>query len=179
MTATTVHIPENRKKTPVRVIAEIDENGLVTALSAGETQITARLSSAEEEGAEPITVKGRCLTTGLPREVSLTPSETAGALDPVAEELVQGVLEVLERTPAELKADIASEGILLTGGGALLRGLDRLLAEKTGFPVFRAEDPEEAVVLGLEKSLGNLSKRQAGVLDLASRRTVAGEDWTE
>lgn len=138
-----------------------------------------RLSAAEEDEKEPVSVKGRCLTTGLPREVALTPLETARALDPVAEELARGVLELLERTPAELAGDIASEGLLLTGGGSLLRGLDKLLAEKTGFPVVRAEDPEGAVVLGLEKSLPTLSKRQAGVLDLARRRTVAGEDWTE
>ena len=87
-----------------------------------------------------------------------------------------GVLEVLERTPGELAADIGTEGILLAGGGSLLRGLDKLLAEKTGFPVVRAEDPEGAVVLGLERSLNTLSKRQAGVLDLARRRTVAGEE---
>ena len=135
-----------------------------------------RLSAAEKDGEEPVSVKGRCLTTGLPREVSLTPSETAQALDPVAEELVQGVLELLERTPSELTADLASEGLLLTGGGSLLRGLDRLLSERTGIPVVRAEDLEGAVVLGLEKSLNTLSKRQAGVLDLARRRTVAGEE---
>ena len=132
-----------------------------------------RLSAAEGDGtAEPPSVRGRCLTTGLPRVVSMTPAETATALDPVGEELVRGVLETLERTPAGLAADIASEGILLTGGGSLLRGLDRLLTERTGFPVTRAEDPEAAVVLGLEKALATLSRRQPGVLDLARRRTV-------
>ena len=136
-----------------------------------------RLTAAgPEDGEVPASVRGRCLTTGLPREVSLTPSETARALDPVAEDLVQGVLEVLERTPAGLAAEIGAGGILLTGGGSLLRGLDKLLAERTGFPVVRAEDPEGAVVLGLEKSLPTLSRRQAGVLDLARRRTMGGED---
>ena len=150
---------------------------LVGRKSAEELKHAAgRLSAAEEDGEKTISVRGRCLTTGLPREVGLTTSETACALDPVAEELVQGVLELLERTPSELAADLASEGILLTGGGSLLRGLDRLLAEKTGFPVVRAEDPEGAVVLGLEKSLDTLSKRQAGVLNLARRRMVAGEE---
>ena len=138
-----------------------------------------RLSGDEGDGEETVSVNGRCLTTGLPRGVSLSPAESARALDPVAQGLTQAVLELLERTPAQLAADIRTEGILLTGGGSKLCGLDGLLAEKTGFPVVRAEDPEGAVVLGLEKSLPALSRRQAGVLDLARRRTVAGEDWTE
>ena len=157
-----------------------ERGALIGRRSAEELKCTVGcLSSSEEDGAEPITVKGRCLTTGLPRDVTLSPPETTRALDPIAEELARGVLEVLERTPAELAADIASEGLLLTGGGSLLRGLDRLLEEETGFPVVRAEDPEGTVVLGLEKSLPTLSRRQPGVLDLARRRTVAGEDWTE
>ena len=109
------------------------------------------------------------------RTAELTPAETAQALDPVAEELVRAVQEVLERTPPELAADIAAEGLWLTGGGSLLRGLDKLLEERTGIPVHRAEDPEAAVALGLERSLATLSRRQEGVLDLARRRAVAGE----
>ena len=127
-----------------------------------------------EKGA-PFSVKGRCRTTGLPREIALTAGETAEALAPVAAELLRGVLEVLERAPGSLAADAAAEGILLTGGGCQLRGLDAFLAEGTGLPIRRAEDPETTVVLGLEQALDTLSRRQEGVLDLARRRAVAGE----
>ena len=152
-----------------------DEHGVLAGRRTAEAvkQAAGQLSAAGEPAGEPVPVKGRCLTTGLPREVLLTPAETARALDPAAEELVRGVLEVLERTPGSLTADIAEEGILLTGGGSLLRGLDKLLAERTGFPVVRPEDPEGAVALGLEKSLAGLSRRKPGVLDQARRRVVA------
>ena len=154
-----------------------EEHGVLVGRRTAEAvkKAVGRVSAAGEEQGEPFPVKGRCLTTGLPREIALPPGETARALDPVAEVLVRSVLEVLERTPRPLAADIAAEGILLTGGGGLLRGLDRLLAERTGFPVVRPEDPEGAVVLGLEKSLAGLSRRRDGVLDLARRRAVAGE----
>ena len=135
-----------------------------------------RVGCAEHGGEEEaFSVKGRCLRTGLPRQVELRASETVQALEPVAEELVRGVREVLERTPPELAADIEAEGILLTGGGSLLCGLDRLLSERTGMRVSVAEEPETAVILGLEKTLATLSRRQEGVLDLARRRAVAGE----
>ena len=152
-----------------------EEHGVLAGRRAAEAvkRAAGQVSAAGEENGEPFPVKGKCLTTGLPREVLMTPAETARALDPVAEELVRGVLDVLERTPRSLAADIAAEGILLTGGGSLLRGLDRLLAERTGFPVVRPEDPEGAVALGLEKSLAGLSRRRAGVLDQAGRRVVA------
>ena len=132
-----------------------------------------RVGPGETE--EPCSVKGRCRTTGLPREVTLTAGETAEALTPVAEEILRGVLEILERAPGSLAADVAEEGVLLTGGGCLLRGLDAFLAEGTGLSVRRAEDPETTVIQGLEQALATLSHRQEGVLDLARRRAVAGE----
>ena len=153
------------------------EHGVLVGRRTAETvkKAAGRLSAAGEAAGEPASVRGRCLTTGLPREVSLSPAEIARALDPVAEELVRGVLEALGRTPPALTADIAAEGILLTGGGSRLPGLDKLLEERTGIPVLCPEDPEAAVVLGLEKSLTSLSHRPDGVLDLAGRRVVAGE----
>lgn len=122
-----------------------------------------------------LAVKGRCLTTGLPREVQLTPADTAEAFAPVAREIVSAVQGVLERTPPELAADVAKNGILLTGGGSLLRGMDRLLAEATGIETFVAQEPETCVVLGLEMTLPHLSKRQDGPLHLARRRQVGAE----
>ena len=82
------------------------------------------------------------------------------------------VQAVLERTPPELAADVAVSGILLTGGGSLLQGMDTLLAARTGMETHLAEDPIRAVALGLEQTLPHLAKRQEGVLNLARRRQL-------
>lgn len=115
-------------------------------------------------------VKGRCLSTGLPREISLTAQETAEAFAPVAEVIVAAVHRVLERTPPELAADVAENGLLLTGGGSLLRGLDTMLAQRTGIRAQVAESPVQAVALGLAQTLPHLAKRSEGVLHLARRQ---------
>ena len=121
-------------------------------------------------GGTSLTVKGRCLSTGLPRAISLTAQETAEAFAPAAEVIVAAVHRVLERTPPELAADVAEHGLLLTGGGSLLRGLDALLTQRTGIRAQVAESPVQAVALGLVQTLPQLSKRQEGVLHLARRQ---------
>ena len=148
------------------------EHGLLIGLRTAE-EVKRAAGRVIEETGEPVPVKGRCLTTGLPRRIDLAPEETVRALLPVAETIAAAVEEVLERTPPELAADVASDGILLTGGGSLLRGLDRLIAQRTGIPAEVAEDPEEAVIRGLELTLPRLSRMREGVLDLARRRAVA------
>ena len=85
---------------------------------------------------------------------------------------ISAVQAVLERTPPELAADVAVSGILLTGGGSLLQGMDTLLAARTGMETHLAEDPIRAVALGLEQTLPHLAKRQEGVLNLARRRQL-------
>lgn len=121
---------------------------------------------------ETLAVKGRCLASGLPREVDVTSAETQEAFAPVAEEIVAAVQGVLERTPPELAADVAVSGILLTGGGSLLSGMDSLLAERTGIQTSVAEDPISCVALGLEKTLSRLSHRQDGTMNFARRRQM-------
>jgi len=104
----------------------------------------------EEQAAE---VRGRDLVSGLPRTVRMTSAEIREALrEPVAA-IVDAVKQTLERTPPELAADIVERGIVLAGGGSLLRGLDRLLAEETGMPVTLTDDPLSAVVLGTGRAL--------------------------
>lgn len=76
--------------------------------------------------------------------------------------------------PPELAADVTVSGILLTGGGSLLRGMDELLTARTGITARRAEDPLQAVALGLELTLPHLSRRQEGVLNLSQRRQLTG-----
>lgn len=126
--------------------------------------------SAAVKGEESAAVKGRCLTSGLPRQITLTAQETAEAFAPVAEVIVAAVHRVLERTPPELAADVAESGLLLTGGGSLLQGLDTLLAQRTGMEAHVAAAPIQSVALGLLETLPDLSKRKEGVLYLARRQ---------
>ena len=104
------------------------------------------------------------------RQITLTAQETAEAFAPVAEVIVAAVHRVLERTPPELAADVAESGLLLTGGGSLLRGLDTLLAQRTGMEAHVAATPIQSVALGLLETLPDLSKRKEGVLYLARRQ---------
>ncbi len=104
---------------------------------------------------EPLTmeVKGRDLVAGVPRSVMVNSDEIRDALAEPINAVVEAVMSALEKTPPELSADIKDKGVVLTGGGALLRNLDILLREETGLPVMVADDPISAVVLGSGKSL--------------------------
>ncbi|HPP40618.1 MAG TPA: rod shape-determining protein, partial [Candidatus Kapabacteria bacterium] len=104
-----------------------------------------------------IEVKGRDLLTGVPRMIEVTSADIRGALSEAVQEIVNAVLRLLERTPPELAADIYDRGIMLSGGGALLKGLDERIREETKLPVHIAEDPLTAVVRGTGKVLENLS----------------------
>ena len=116
--------------------------------------IKIRLGSAfpyDEE--ESMDVKGRNLVDGLPKNITVTSEEIRESLaDPVSA-IVDAIRSTLERTPPELSADIINNGIMLTGGGALLRGLDVLINRETGMPVHVAEDPLDCVVMGTGKCL--------------------------
>jgi rod shape-determining protein MreB len=93
---------------------------------------------------------------GVPRTLSISSSEIREALSEPINGIVEAVKVTLERTPPELAGDIADRGIVLAGGGALLKNLDVLLREETGLPVFLAEDPLSAVVIGAGKALEEL-----------------------
>jgi rod shape-determining protein MreB len=106
---------------------------------------------------EPITmeIKGRDLIEGIPKTLTITDAEIREALQEPVSIIVNAVRVALERTPPELSADIVDRGIVLTGGGSLLKNLDRLLREETGLPVSVAEDPLSSVVLGTGKMLSD------------------------
>lgn len=99
----------------------------------------------EEESME---IRGRDLLTGLPKTVTVTSSETEVALREVTGQIVEAVISVLEQTPPELSADILDRGIILTGGGAMLRGLEELIEERTGIKTITADDPMKVVAIG-------------------------------
>ena len=103
-------------------------------------------------------VKGRNLAEGIPRAFTISSNEVLEALTEPLNQIVQSVKNALEQTPPELGADIADRGLVLTGGGALLKGLDRLLAEETGLPVMIAEDPLTCVARGSGKALEMIGK---------------------
>ena len=106
-------------------------------------------------------VRGRNLVTGLPKTITVTSDETLEALKEITSQIVEAVHSVLEKTPPELAADVADRGIVLTGGGSLLYGLEELIEEKTGINTMTAEDPMTAVAVGTGKFVEFL----AGVRD--------------
>ncbi len=103
-----------------------------------------------------MTIKGRDLIEGVPKELTISDEEIREALTDTINILVEAVRMALERTPPELSADIMDKGIVLSGGGALLRGLDERLRHETGLPVVQAEDPLACVVLGTGRVLEDI-----------------------
>ena len=108
-----------------------------------------------KEGERMAIVRGRDIETGLPRSIRVSESEVREALTPVVTQIIAEIADVLEETPPELLSDILEHGILLTGGGALLLGLDKIIVEQTHIPVFVSDDPLTSVVRGTGKVLGN------------------------
>ncbi len=105
-------------------------------------------------------VRGRNLVTGLPKTVTVTSEETEEALRETTSQIVEAVHSVLEKTPPELAADISDRGIVLTGGGSMLQGLDELIEAKTGITTMVADDPMTAVAVGTGKFVEFLSEHK-------------------
>jgi len=112
----------------------------------------------EKEGREKIAIiRGRDIETGLPKSLRINETEIREAIGPVVSEIVDAIMEVIEETPPELTADILEHGIMLTGGGSLLPGVDELIIERTKIPVILVEDPLTTVVRGTAKLLEDTS----------------------
>lgn len=127
-------------------------------------EIKIRIGSAysldEELGMD---VRGRDLISGLPKTIAITSIEIREALQGPVRLIVEGAKATLEHTPPELAADLIDRGIVMAGGGAMLRGLDRLIAEETGLPVHIADDPLTAVVLGTGQALDMPARLRRGL----------------
>ncbi|MBT2754575.1 rod shape-determining protein [Mesobacillus foraminis] len=113
-------------------------------------------AAGEPEGIENMEIRGRDLLTGLPKTIEITADEISKALHDTVYAIVDAVKLTLENTPPELAADIMDRGIVLTGGGALLRNLDKVIAEETKMPVLIAEDPLDCVAVGTGKALDHI-----------------------
>ncbi|MGQ2982778.1 rod shape-determining protein [Flavobacterium sp.] len=111
-----------------------------------------------ESPPEEMSVQGRDLLTGKPKQVDVSYREIAKALDKSIQRIEDAVMETLSQTPPELAADIYNTGIYLAGGGSMLRGLDKRISQKTDLPVYIAEDPLRAVVRGTGMALKNIQK---------------------
>lgn len=130
-------------------------NMLIGERTAEEVKI--KLGTVVEGGEVGVMkVKGRDLKAGVPKTVEISSEEVREALTEPIISIIEAIKQTLERTPPELAADIVDNGIMLTGGGALLGGLDALAREETGLPVRIAEDPLTCVVLGSGKALDEL-----------------------
>ena len=98
-------------------------------------------------------VKGRDIRSGTPKEINVTEEDTAAALNPILKEMIGGIKMALENTPPELSADLVDMGLTLTGGGALLKNIDKRFSKETGLPVHVADDPLSCVAVGTGKAL--------------------------
>ncbi len=137
-------------------------NLLIGERSAEKVKIEVGSALTElDDGPEDFEIRGRDLMTGIPKVIKVSYSEIAFALDKSVSKIEEAVLKALEISPPELSADIYDNGIHLTGGGALLRGLDKRLALKTKLPIHVADDPLRAVVRGTGFSLKNLNNYKA------------------
>jgi len=142
-------------------------------LAIGETtaeQIKLKLGCAKplmtEEAME---IRGRHLITGLPETLVITSTQVQEAINESIEEIIDIIKQTLEKTPPELASDIMERGIVLTGGGALIKNFDKLLSERTQMPVYIAEQPLECVARGAEKTLEDIEKLRS-VLNTSKRR---------
>ena len=125
----------------------------------------------QEEDAS-IDVKGRCLVTGLPKTITVHASEMLEAFEEPVERILEAIHSVLERTPPELVGDISNNGIVMTGGGSLVKGFDKLVEARTGIHTQVAEDAISCVAEGTGKSLESLNAMQDGTVNLSRRRQM-------
>lgn len=115
-------------------------------------------------------IRGRDLTDGLPRNEKITSSQIEEAMKESVAKIVDVVKNTLEKTPPELAADIMEKGIVLAGGGALIKNLDKLLSIETGMPVYIAEEPLDCVVRGTGKTLDDLERLKTVLVNSRKRR---------
>ena len=147
-----------------------EHNVLIGERTAEEIKIT--VGTAYPNGRDvSMEIRGRDLVSGLPKTIRISSAETREALSEPISMIVECVKSVLEKTPPELAADIVDHGVVMTGGGSLIDGLDRLINRETGIPVYLADDPLSCVALGTGKALDSLGDLQDSAM--TSKRSYA------
>ncbi len=137
-----------------------NEHKLDIGVTTGE-QIKKTVGSAMRMNSQMIAVKGRDLVSGIPKTIEVSSDEIRQALKDPVNAIVEAVKRALEQTPPELSADILDRGIIMTGGGSLLKGIDQIIRERTNVPVNVAEDPLLSVVKGTGQVLENVNKYES------------------
>lgn len=151
----TIRVAGNEMDEAIRNYLKLKYHLLVGERTA--EQIKIELGNAiEPQEPREMEIRGRDLKEGLPRNITITDVDVKEALDPVIKSIVNAIKETLEDTPPELSADILERGIVITGGGSLLRNLDKRISEETKLPVEMARDPLSCVVLGVGKILDDM-----------------------
>ena len=130
---------------------------LIGERSAEQVKIEIGSAAASTEEKMTMEIKGRDLIEGIPKTIVITDEEVREALSDTIDTIVNAIRVALERTPPELSADIVDKGVVVTGGGALLKNLDIRIKEETGLPIFLAEDPLSSAVLGTGKMLEDIA----------------------
>ncbi len=149
-------------------------NILLGERTAEEMKIQIGCVYKEDPSVEPRTmdVKGRSLLTGLPQTITISDDEMLEAFEEPVERILEAIHSVLERTPPELVADISTNGIVMTGGGSLVSGFDRLIESRTGIHTHVAEDAISCVAEGTGKSLDAIKTMQDGTMNLSRRQQM-------
>ena len=146
----------------LRVAGDAMDAGIITYMrkqfnllvgEASAEKIKKEIGTALSTSNNTYLMKGRDIRSGTPKEISLKEEDTAEALKPVLNQILRGIKDALEQTPPELSADLVDMGLVLTGGGALLKNIDKLISKETGLPVQIADDPLSCVALGTGKAL--------------------------
>ncbi|MDQ0256513.1 rod shape-determining protein MreB [Evansella vedderi] len=129
-------------------------------------------SAGKPDSIDEMDIRGRDLVSGLPKTIAVSSEEIAKALEDTVTAIIQSVKDTLEQSPPELAADIMDRGIVLTGGGALLRNLDKVLSDETNMPVLVSENPLDCVAIGTGRALENLHlfRSKAGITVRSNRK---------
>lgn len=144
---------------------KMKHNLLIGERTAEEVKITVGSAGCDSRN-ESMEVRGRDLVTGLPKTITITSAETREALEENIMAICDTIRTVLEATPPELSADIVDKGIMMTGGGAMLHGLDQVISSVTGVPTYLAEDPVSAVAIGTGKVLDHYEMKDGHLVIL-------------
>ena len=159
VTSQSLRLAGDKMDAEIAAFVKREHNRLVGEHTAEKIKIEIGEVYGQDSG-KSLDIRGRDMVTGLPRTVTITAKEVESALHDTMMVIVQAAKDVLNQTPPELSADIIDHGIMLTGGGALLHGVDQLFTDNLKVPVIVAEQPLDAVAIGTGILLGNIEKKR-------------------